>query len=133
MLSPRSDRAYQSLREPAVDRSEKLAGIIPLALVALEPRHAHCGAEFHWLLYDLTHKVIPRGRQRCAAWQSQPEIGRCETTCSTGSINQLTSSVQVRTLEGADHSDHQPIMGFIGVGALVRFSQKVGLSPPLNV
>ena len=32
--------------EPAVDRSEKLASLIPLALIAPEPRHAHCGAEF---------------------------------------------------------------------------------------
>jgi hypothetical protein len=30
--------------EPAVDRSEKLASLIPLALIAPEPRHAHCGA-----------------------------------------------------------------------------------------
>ena len=86
-------RVSNPLGEPAVDRSEKLPCLILLTLIAPEPRHAHCGAEFHWLLYDLTHKVIPRGRQRCAAWQSQPEIGRCETTCSTGSINQLTSSV----------------------------------------
>ena len=32
--------------EPAVDRSEKIAGLIPLALIAPEPRNAHCGAEF---------------------------------------------------------------------------------------
>src|SRR5262245_28958261 len=32
--------------EPAVDRSEKLACLIPPALIAPEPRHAHCGAEF---------------------------------------------------------------------------------------
>jgi hypothetical protein len=31
--------------KPAVDRSEKLASLLPLALVAPEPRHAHCGAE----------------------------------------------------------------------------------------
>jgi len=86
-------RVSNPLGEPAVDRSEKLPCLILLTLIAPEPRHAHCGAEFFWLLYDLTHKVIHRGRQRCAAWQSQPEIGRCETTWSTGSINQLTSSV----------------------------------------
>ena len=29
--------------EPAVDRREKIAGLIPFALVAPEPRHAHRG------------------------------------------------------------------------------------------
>jgi hypothetical protein len=39
--------AYQiPLREPPINRSEKLAGRLPLALIAPEPRHAHCGAEF---------------------------------------------------------------------------------------
>jgi hypothetical protein len=37
-LWPPSDRACRSLREPAVDRSEKLAGLLPLALIAPEPR-----------------------------------------------------------------------------------------------
>src|SRR5215471_17167191 len=32
--------------EPAEDRSEKLARLIALALIAPEPRHAHCGAKF---------------------------------------------------------------------------------------
>jgi hypothetical protein len=32
--------------EPTVDRGEKLASLIPFALIAPEPRHAHCGAEF---------------------------------------------------------------------------------------
>ena len=32
--------------EPAVDRSEKLASLIPLALIAPEPCHAHGGAQF---------------------------------------------------------------------------------------
>jgi hypothetical protein len=36
----------KSLGEPAVDRSEKLARLIPLALIAPEARHAHRGAEF---------------------------------------------------------------------------------------
>ena len=36
----------EAFGEPAVDRSEKLAGLIPLALIAPEPRHAHCGAQF---------------------------------------------------------------------------------------
>ena len=36
----------EALGEPAVDRSEKLAGLIPLALIAPEPRHAHRSAQF---------------------------------------------------------------------------------------
>ena len=36
----------QPLGEPAVDWRKQIAGLITLALVALEPRHAHCGAEF---------------------------------------------------------------------------------------
>jgi hypothetical protein len=32
--------------KPSVDRSEKLASLLPLALIAPEPRHAHRGAEF---------------------------------------------------------------------------------------
>jgi hypothetical protein len=39
-------RVSNPFGEPAVDRSEKLASLIPLALVAPEPRHAHRGAEF---------------------------------------------------------------------------------------
>ena len=40
--------------EPAVDRCEKLAGVIPLALIAPEARHAHCRAEFPGLCLPLT-------------------------------------------------------------------------------
>jgi hypothetical protein len=32
--------------EPAVDRREEFASLIPLALLAPKRRHAHCGAEF---------------------------------------------------------------------------------------
>jgi hypothetical protein len=31
--------------EPTVDRSEKLASLLPLPLIAPEPRHAHCRAQ----------------------------------------------------------------------------------------
>ena len=31
----------KTLGEPAVDRGEKVAGLVPLALIAPEPRHAH--------------------------------------------------------------------------------------------
>jgi hypothetical protein len=30
----------EAFGEPAVDRSEKIAGLLPLALIAVEPRHA---------------------------------------------------------------------------------------------
>jgi hypothetical protein len=36
----------EAFGEPALDRSEKLASLFPLALIAPEPRHAHRGAEF---------------------------------------------------------------------------------------
>ena len=36
----------EALREPAIDRGEKIAGLLPLALIAPEPRHAHCRAQF---------------------------------------------------------------------------------------
>ena len=44
--SPPSDRACQTLSEPAVDRSEQFARLLQLTLVAPEPREAHGGAEF---------------------------------------------------------------------------------------
>ena len=40
--------------EPAVDRSEKLASLLPLTLVAPEPRHAHRRAQFPGLCLLLT-------------------------------------------------------------------------------
>ena len=39
-------KRIEALGEPAVYRSEKIAGLIPLALIAPEPRHAHRGAKF---------------------------------------------------------------------------------------
>jgi hypothetical protein len=45
-LAPESRERVEPLGEPAVDRSEKLACFIPLALVAQEPRHAHRRAQF---------------------------------------------------------------------------------------
>ena len=42
--------SVKPLFKPTVDRSEKLASLIPLALTAQEPRHAHCRAEFQDLL-----------------------------------------------------------------------------------
>jgi len=52
--------------EPPVDRSEKLTRLIPLALIAPEPRHSHCGAE----LQDV-------GSSTCSellfVWQFEPK------------------------------------------------------------
>jgi hypothetical protein len=31
----------EAFDEPVIDRSEKIAGLIPFVLIALEPRHAH--------------------------------------------------------------------------------------------
>ena len=39
--------------EPAVDRSEQFAGLLRLALVTPEARHAHRGAEFPGLCFLL--------------------------------------------------------------------------------
>jgi hypothetical protein len=49
----------EAFGKPAVGRSEKLASLIPLALIKPEPRHAHCG------------RAVPRtwlvvGAQLCA-------------------------------------------------------------------
>ena len=41
-----SDRRIAPFSKRAVDRSEKLAGLLPLALIAPKPRHAHCGARY---------------------------------------------------------------------------------------
>jgi hypothetical protein len=45
--------------EPAVDRRKKLASLIPLALIAPEPRHAHHSAQFPRLCL-----LLPRDRER---------------------------------------------------------------------
>src|SRR5208282_6272725 len=36
----------EAFGEPAIDRSEKIAGLIPLALIAFKSRHAHRRAQF---------------------------------------------------------------------------------------
>src|SRR5258707_12292506 len=35
----------EAFGEPAVDRSEQIAGLITLALIAPKPRHAHCSTQ----------------------------------------------------------------------------------------
>ena len=39
-------KRVEALGEPAVDRREKVMGLWPLTLIAPQPSHAHCGAEF---------------------------------------------------------------------------------------
>ena len=74
-------RVSKPFGEPAVGRSEKLASLIPLALIAPEPRHAHCGAEFPGLrlLRSATSKravEIPL-RFRCIGrWRLQRDFAR---------------------------------------------------------
>ena len=52
----------EAFGEPAVDRSEKFAGLIPLALIAPEPRHAHRRAQFPG--FCLLLHAQPRARAR---------------------------------------------------------------------
>ena len=54
----------EAFGEPAIDRSKKLASLIPFPLVAPEPRHAHCCAEFPRLCLLLW--------ERCGLWASTP-------------------------------------------------------------
>ena len=39
-------KRVEALGEPAVDRREKVMGLWPLTLIAPQPSHAHCGADF---------------------------------------------------------------------------------------
>jgi hypothetical protein len=73
----------EAFGEPVVDRSEKLASITPLSLIASESRYAHSGAEFPRFRPLLTrdgesaleiglrfsshrgHPTSPRFRRRC--------------------------------------------------------------------
>jgi len=49
----------EAFGEPAIDRSEKIAGLIPLALIAPEPRHARRRAQFQGLCL-----LLARSRER---------------------------------------------------------------------
>src|SRR5262249_32008373 len=49
----------EAFGEPAVERSKKIAGLIPPALIAPQPRHAHRGAQFPGL-----RLLLPRNRER---------------------------------------------------------------------
>jgi hypothetical protein len=51
-------RCVEAFGKPAVDRSEKLAGFIALALIAPEPRHAHRSAQSE------TSRLLLPGRRR---------------------------------------------------------------------
>ena len=51
--------------EPAVDGSKQIASLIPLALIAPEPRHARCGAEFPGFhLLGTTTAIV------CSKWRN---------------------------------------------------------------
>jgi hypothetical protein len=58
LASFRSPRV-EPFGEPSVDRSEKLVSLLPLALVAPEPRHARGGAQFPGLCL-----LLARNRER---------------------------------------------------------------------
>ena len=51
------DKRVEALSEPAVHRSEKVAGLLPLALIAPEPRHTHRGAKFPGLCLLLPQRL----------------------------------------------------------------------------
>jgi hypothetical protein len=53
--------------EPAVDRSEQITGLLPLALIAPEPRKARCGAEFIGDTVDRTLADMKRFRDEVAS------------------------------------------------------------------
>jgi hypothetical protein len=55
----------EALSKPAVDRSEKLASLVPLTLIAPEPCDARCGAE---LPFDSGLKLRRRFREFLAAF-----------------------------------------------------------------
>ena len=67
--------------EPALDRSEKIAGLIPLALIAKKSRHAHRGAQFPGLRLlrprNREHAVEIRVRFLCdPAWATSARFPR---------------------------------------------------------
>jgi hypothetical protein len=97
-LWPLSDRACRALGEPVIDRSEKVASLIPLALIAPEPRHAHRGAQLPGLCLLLTgdgestfevpsafHLQLPLRCGRRKVLNLHPTVGPAramEQTCS---------------------------------------------------
>ena len=52
-------KRVETLGEPAIDRSEKIARLIPLTLIAPQPRHAHRRTQFPGLCL-----LLPRNRER---------------------------------------------------------------------
>jgi hypothetical protein len=42
----------------------------------------------------------------------------------------LLLHLQVTAFEGADHCGHEPVVGLVGVGTFVGFSEEVGFSAP---
>jgi hypothetical protein len=70
----------EAFGEPAVDRSEQIAGLIQFALITPEPRHAHCGAEFpgfRLLLTGNRKRVVKKLLRFCNDW---PRQHQCDFT-----------------------------------------------------
>jgi hypothetical protein len=52
---------------------------------------------------------------------------------SRGHLERSLLHLQVGASEGADHRDHEPVVGLVGVGAFVWLSEEIGFGFPLNV
>jgi hypothetical protein len=61
----------EALREPAVDRGEKVAGALLFALIAPQPRHARRGAQFPELCL-LTSRNLKRTLENTPALSLPP-------------------------------------------------------------
>jgi hypothetical protein len=71
-------QGIKALSEPATNWSEKLASLIPLALITPEPRNAHCRAKFPGLRLLLT-----RDRERSFKYASAFAASPCSAHISS--------------------------------------------------
>ena len=91
----------EAFGKPAVDRSEKLA-TIPLVLIAPEPRHAHCRAQFPFCL------LRPRDSERAFPISYRIQLGyqpyTAGASCSGLSLFDLRRKLEQQVLlaEAAD-------------------------------
>ena len=63
----------EAFGKPAVDRGEKIASLIPLALIAPKPRHAHCCAQpprRRWLSIPIQRTGISRWAGQNIRWDA---------------------------------------------------------------
>ena len=91
----------EAFGEPAVDRSEKIAGLIPLALIAPEPRHAHRRAQFPGLRLLLT-----RNRER--ALEVRFRFRRIRLAATSARFRRLCDGPRPRTtFLGCFHRRHR--------------------------